>query len=129
MKTASRMNITLSESLTINLNLDLCVLSVQAHDERPEDGQFRVTRSHENLVNRMSMLMLDTRPPDTDHLKSPSTARRKIASQLAVPLPSEPLKPRSGNHESSEDSDKEEHVVKIDSPSALFHSSHADHPS
>jgi hypothetical protein len=99
------------------------VITVQVNDERPEDGPFRVTRSHENLVNRMSMLMLDPTRPDK------STARRKIASQnvvLGVSLPLMPLKAGSGNDESSDDSDKEEHIVKIDSPSALFQSSHPD---
>lgn len=103
--------------------LEISVFGSQVNDERPEDGPFRVTRSHENLVNRMSMLMLDPTRPDK------STARRKIASQnvaLGVSLPLVPLKAGSGNDESSDDSDKEEHIVKIDSPSALFQSSHPD---
>ncbi|KAG0575636.1 hypothetical protein KC19_5G019200 [Ceratodon purpureus] len=109
--------------------LEISVFGSQVdHNERPEDGSFRVTRSHENLVNRMSMLMLDTIRPDNDS-KLKSTGRRKIASHntnLGVSLPFVPLKTHSANHESSDDSDKEEHIVKIDSPSALFHSSRPD---
>ena len=90
----------------------------------PEDSQFRVALSNENLVNRMSLLMLDTR-----HDNDSKSTRRKIGSARNASIKgiSLPFVPHYDNdHESSDDSDKEEHIMKIDSPSALFHSSRPD---
>lgn len=94
---------------------------MQVNDERPDDGKFRVTQSHANLVNRMSILMLDRTDSDSNR---GTIVRRKISSQgnLGLSLPFVPLKVRSGesSEDEEEDEDKEEHIVKIDSPSALF---------
>lgn len=100
----------------------------------PEEGQIRVIQSHSNLMNRMSMFML-YRPEAGDAGKE-RVRGRKVSSQgglgqgeSSMSLPLVPAKTTSG--ESSEDnaSDKEEHVVKIDSPSALFHASKSEHTS
>ena len=92
-----------------------------SQEEWPQEGHSRVSQSHNSLVKRMSMLM-----QDTDQMSPLSW--RKVASQgnmSALTLPFvRPLqvKPRSGN--TSDDSDKEEHIFRIDSPSDLFHTSH-----
>jgi len=96
---------------------------VQVNDGMPEDEQFRVTRSHSNLVNRMSMLMLDR--PESGDAKQGSIARRKLSSPGHL-LPFVHYKARAGESSEDDDSDKEEHIVRIDSPSALFHASRPD---
>jgi len=88
-----------------------------AQDEWTPEGPPRMSQSHTNLVKRMSMLMQD-----------PAGPRRKVASQgnlrqftaFSVGRPLQ-IKPRTGD--TSDDSDKEEQIVRIDSPSALFNTS------
>lgn len=94
-----------------------------ASDEWSQEGHSRMSQSHNKLAKRMSLLMQDTD-------QTTSLPWRKVSSQgnmstLTLPFV-RPLqvKPRFGD--TSDDSDKEEHIVKIDSPSALFHTAHSE---
>ncbi|KAG0600449.1 hypothetical protein M758_11G035100 [Ceratodon purpureus] len=93
----------------------------RAQEEWPQEGHFRVSQSHNNLVKRMSILMQDTdQTASVPWRRAPSQGN---VNTLTLPFvrPGLQVKPRSGD--TSDDSDKEEHIVKIESPSALFHTS------
>ncbi|XP_024361415.1 sodium/hydrogen exchanger 8 isoform X2 [Physcomitrium patens] len=89
-------------------------------DEIPLDAQSRFTQSHSNLVKRVSLMMQER----FDN-KQTSMPKRKIASQenMTVPMSLLPHQSEPKPDDSSDDSDKEEHIVRIDSPSFLFHNS------
>jgi len=89
-----------------------------AQEEWTLEGVPRVSRSHTNLVKRMSTLMQDTTGPSR-RVASLGNVRHQF-TDFSVGRPLQ-IKPRTGD--TSDDSDKEEPIVRIDSPSALFNTS------
>lgn len=86
-------------------------------DDIPLDGQVRFSQSHPRL-DRVFLMM-----QDGFEYKQTSMPRRKTASPGNIPLHKLPHQSELKQDDSSDDSDKEEHIVQIDDPKYLFHNS------